>query len=129
MFSDFVIMLDGWGIHVPAETIREHFDLGMVFKVAANALGSLGSVASNSFMIILTVIFMLFEGASLPGKLAVAFGQHSAHMNHIQRFLDNVKQYMTIKTIISLATGVMIYVWLLILELITHCYGGCWRFS
>ncbi len=113
MFMEGVNLLAGWGIDVPAQAIREHFDLSMVFKVAANALGSLGTVLSNSFMIILTVIFMLFEGASLPGKLAVAFGEHSLHMRHVQRFLDNVKQYMTIKTIISLATGVLIYVWLL----------------
>ena len=108
-------LLAGWGVDIPREKLMQHFDPSTVFKLAANALGNLGSVLSNSFLIILTVIFMLFEGASLPAKLQVAFGEQSQHTRHIQRFLDTVKQYMTIKTVISLATGGIIYIWLLIL--------------
>jgi len=107
--------LNAWGIEIPREKLMHHFDSSTVFKVAVNALSNLGGVLSNSFMIILTVIFMLFEGASLPAKLHHAFGEDSAHMRHIQRFLDNVKQYMTIKTVISLVTGAVIYIWLRIL--------------
>lgn len=111
--------LFGWlsalGMDLPRDKLLQHFDPSMIFKVAVNALGNLGGALSNSFMIILTVIFMLFEGASLPAKLEAAFGESNAHMRHIQRFLDNVKQYMTIKTLISLATGAVIYIWLRIL--------------
>ncbi len=103
------------GIEVPRERIMQHFDPSTIFKLAANALGNLGTVLSNSFLIILTIIFMLFEGASLPAKLQAAFGENSAHMRHVHRFLDTVKQYMTIKTVISLITGGVIYLWLLVL--------------
>jgi len=107
-----VTMLNSWGVDIPREKLMAHFDPSTIFKLAVSTLGNLGSVLSNSFLIILTVIFMLFEGASLPAKLQQAFGEDSAHMDHIQRFLDNVKQYMTIKVLISLATGVVIYIWL-----------------
>lgn len=109
-------ILAGWGIDVPREKLLQHFDPGMIFKIAANALGSLGGVLSNSFLIILTVIFMLFEGASLPAKLRLAFGESSNHMQHIQHFLDTVKKYTTIKAVISFLTGLAIYVWLWILD-------------
>lgn len=112
-FNNLVAMLANFGIEVPADVIKKYFDLGMVLKMSANALGSLGGVLSNSFMIILTVIFMLFEGSSLPGKLQRAFGEDGDHMAHITRFLENVKRYMTLKTAISLLTGVVIYLWLL----------------
>ncbi len=112
--SGLFTTLAGWGVDIPREKLMQHFDPSTVFKVAANALGNLGTVLSNSFLIILTVIFMLFEGASLPAKLQVAFGEQSQHMQHIRRFLDTVKRYMTIKTIISLATGGVIYLWLLV---------------
>jgi predicted PurR-regulated permease PerM len=108
-------LVESWGINVPKEKLMQHFDPSTVFSLAVNTLGNLGGVLSNSFLIILTVIFMLFEGASLPAKLNHAFGDSSAHMSHIHRFLENVKQYMTIKVLISMATGAVIYIWLLIL--------------
>ncbi|TNC80948.1 MAG: hypothetical protein C9356_11400 [Oleiphilus sp.] len=113
--GDTFNLLASWGFDIPREQLKSNFDPSAIFKLAVNALGNLGTVLSNSFLIILTVIFMLFEGASLPAKLQHAFGEDSRHMEHIERFLETVKQYMTIKTIISLATGLMIYIWLLIL--------------
>ena len=113
IFHDFVETLKGWGVDVPEDVLKQHFDPGVILKMAASTLGGLGGVLSNSFMIILTVIFMLFEGSSLPHKLKYAFGEDSIHMAHISQFLDNVKQYMTIKTVISLMTGSLIYIWLL----------------
>ncbi len=114
LFSGFVTYLSGWGVDLPDAAIREHFNPALILKLAANALGGLGSVLSNSFMIILTVIFMLFEGASLPAKLEMAFGKDSPHLPHFKHFVDTVKKYMTIKTTISLLTGGMIYLWLLV---------------
>ena len=113
IFHDFIAALNGWGVDVPADVLKQHFDPGVILKVASTTLGGLGGVLSNSFMIILTVIFMLFEGSSLPHKLKYAFGEDSSHMAHISQFLDNVKRYMTIKTVISLMTGTLIYFWLL----------------
>lgn len=108
-------LLAGWGVNIPQDRLSQYFDPSAIFKLAVAALGNLGGVLSNSFLIVLTVIFMLFEGVSIPAKLRKAFGENSALMSHIQRFLDTVKQYMTIKTVISLITGVIIYLWLLAL--------------
>lgn len=113
--GDAFNLLASWGLEIPQDKLKNYFDPSAIFKLAVAALGNLGTVLSNSFLIILTVIFMLFEGASLPAKLHQAFGENSNHMAHIERFLNTVKQYMTIKTAISLATGAMIYLWLLIL--------------
>ena len=113
--GEFFTLLNHWGVDIPRENLLRHFDPSTVFKLAISTLGNLGGVLSNSFLIILTVIFMLFEGVSLPAKLRLAFGTDNDLMLHIQRFLDNVKQYMVIKALISLATGLGIYIWLKIL--------------
>jgi len=113
--GDVFSLFAKWGLDIPQDSLKANFDPSAIFKLAVSALGNLGAVLSNSFLIILTVIFMLFEGTSLPAKLHRAFGADSRHMEHIERFLNTVKQYMTIKTVISLATGLMIYLWLLIL--------------
>ena len=104
--------LNSWGLDIPRDKLMQHFDPSTLFKLAVDTLGNLGGVLSNSFLIILTVIFMLFEGVSLPAKLQKAFGDKSDHMTHVRKFLDNVKHYMTIKVLVSLATGLLIYVWL-----------------
>ena len=115
MLSHIITSLGSWGVEIPQQRLMDTFDPSSIFKTAISALGSLGAVLSNSFLIILTVIFMLFESLSLPHKLHKAFGEESAQMRHIQRFLDTVKTYMTIKAVISLATGAMIYLGLLII--------------
>lgn len=115
LLGSVVTQLNAWGVDIPRDKLMQHFDPSTMFKLAVDTLGNLGSVLSNSFLIILTVIFMLFEGASLPAKLERAFGEGSDHMRHIHRFLENVKQYMTIKVLISLATGLLIYIWLWII--------------
>ena len=101
LLGSVVTQLNAWGVDIPRDKLMQHFDPSTMFKLAVDTLGNLGSVLSNSFLIILTVIFMLFEGASLPAKLERAFGEGSDHMRHIHRFLENVKQYMTIKVLIS----------------------------
>ena len=115
LLGSIVSQLNALGLDIPREKLMQHFDPSTLFKLAIDTLGGLGSVLSNSFLIILTVIFMLFEGVSLPAKLQRAFGESSDHMRHIERFLENVKQYMSIKVLISLATGLLIYIWLWIL--------------
>jgi predicted PurR-regulated permease PerM len=112
LLGGVVSQLNAWGLEIPREKLMQHFDPSTLFKLAVDTLGNLGSVLSNSFLIILTVIFMLFEGVSLPAKLQKAFGEGSDHMRHIERFLENVKQYMTIKVLVSLVTGLLIYIWL-----------------
>lgn len=113
--SQGINLLASWGVDIPKQKLLETFDPSSIFKTAMSALGSLGTVLSNSFLIILTVIFMLFESISLPAKLHKAFGANSSQMRHIERFIDTVKKYMTIKALVSLATGALIYFGLLII--------------
>lgn len=113
--NDVFSLASGWGIDIPIDRLKENFNPAVIFQVAVGALGNIGTVLSNSFLIILTVIFMLFEGASMSGKLRHAFGDDSQHMAHIRRFSNTVKQYMTIKTAVSFVTATVICIWLMIL--------------
>ena len=106
--------LGQWGLSVPPNIVHRYLDPSVSFRMAANVLGGLGSVLSNLFLIFVTVLFMLIEGASFPRKLSFAFG-HDQHVRGMDRFVDNVKRYMMIKTLLSLATGVAVYIWLRII--------------
>lgn len=86
-----------------------------VMKLTAGMLAGLGSALSNIVLILLTVTFILFEASSFPVKLRAVFGDPQKAFPQFTRFVDDIKRYMVIKTLISLATGVLIGIWLSIL--------------
>jgi predicted PurR-regulated permease PerM len=69
---------------------------------------------TNGILILLTMIFILVEMASFPVKLRAALGESSATFAYgtFARFAEDVRKYIGIKTLISLATGALVAVWL-----------------
>ena len=86
-----------------------------VMKLTAGMLAGFGSALSNIVLILLTVTFILFEASSFPIKLRSVLGDPKEAFPQFTRFVDDIKRYMVIKTLISLATGVLIGIWLYIL--------------
>ncbi len=107
--------LDSKGIISRTPALTEIFDPGAAMKLAASVLNGLGNVLTNGFLIMMTVIFILLEAASFPHKLQAIMGAPDASLARWERFLNDVKQYMAIKTWISLATGVIISIWAAVL--------------
>lgn len=64
---------------------------------------------TNIFLLLMTVVFMLFEVQLLPYKLQQALDKPSEGIANIRRALDGVTRYLVIKTAISLATGVIVW--------------------
>jgi AI-2 transport protein TqsA len=99
----------------------ESFDVNQLFKnfspnsaleLAGSTIARLGGVLSNSFLIILTVIFILAEAASFPNKLNHVLKNPQQNLPHFTRFAANVNRYIAIKTSVSLVTGVVVTVFL-----------------
>lgn len=86
-----------------------------VMKLTAGMLSGLGTALSNIVLILLTVTFILFEASSFPIKLRAVFGGTHKDFPPFTRFVDDVKRYIAIKTLMSLATGILIWIWLSIL--------------
>jgi AI-2 transport protein TqsA len=107
--------LAGVGIDVRSLALTEIFNPGAAMKLAASVLNSLGNVLTNGFLILMTVIFILLEATSFPAKLQAIKGTPDASLSRWEHFLNDVKQYMAIKTWVSLATGVLIAAWTAIL--------------
>ncbi|RMF16848.1 MAG: AI-2E family transporter [Gammaproteobacteria bacterium] len=102
--------LQARGLPVSASVLTSYFNPGAVLKSVVNMLGGLGALLSNAFLIVLTVIFMLVEAASFPDKLHRAF-EGRLDFGPLDGFIDRVKQYMSIKTLVSLATGLLVLIW------------------
>jgi predicted PurR-regulated permease PerM len=107
--------LQRFNIYIDKELVQSFVDPGVVMSIATNFLSGLGGVLSNVFLILLTVIFMLFEAESMPKRIHIALRDPGMKMQHIDRFLQSVNDYLAIKTLVSLATGVCIGIWLWLL--------------
>lgn len=105
----------GLGIDIPRERFLEAFNPGIAMKLAGRMLSGLGGVLTNAFLILLTVVFILLEASSFPRKLRASLRDPLSSMEGIGRFLVTVQKYMAIKTWISLATGLIITLWLYVL--------------
>jgi AI-2 transport protein TqsA len=69
----------------------------------------------TGLLILLTVVFMLLEASGLPAKLQVAFDLTEEGEARLGRILRAVNRYMVIKSLASLATALIILIWLWIL--------------
>ena len=107
--------LAGMGIEVSKEAADKLLDPAKAMKMAAQGLSSLGSMLTNAFLILLTVIFILLEASSFPSKLHLVLDDPEASFSHLERFTENIKRYMAIKTVTSLLTGLAIAVSLWVL--------------
>lgn len=107
-FQLLLAMMSKYGVEPPADLVREHVDLGKAMDLVGKLFTGLGNMLTNAFMILLTVIFILAETSSFPQKMQAAFGGAALHMDGFRRFINNVKQYIVIKTIMSAATGICI---------------------
>jgi len=107
-----------FNIHISSDVLIEYLDPSAAMGFAASLLSGLGGVMANLLLIIITVIFMLFEAPSLPRKIHHALDDPDMKMNQIDRFLSSVNNYLAIKTLVSIATGVCVslMLWLFGLE-------------
>ncbi|GLP94819.1 AI-2E family transporter [Paraferrimonas sedimenticola] len=90
------------------EQILAYFDPGKAMSLATNMLSGVGGVMTNLFLIILTVVFMLFEAPSLGKKVHLAMDDPTMRIKQIDEVLESINRYMVIKTLISLATGAVV---------------------
>ncbi|MFT4994105.1 MAG: AI-2 transport protein TqsA [Paraglaciecola sp.] len=114
-FAWLISQLDTFNISIDKQQLLSYLDPGVAMSMATNLLSSLGGVLTNFLLILLIVVFMLFEAESLPKKIHIALDDPGMKIQQIDKFLLSVKNYLAIKTLVSLGTGLIIGVWLYVL--------------
>ena len=110
-----ITWLQGIGVEVSKDALFDYFDPGKAMQLAGATLTGLGNVLSNFFLILLTVIFILFEASGFRAKLQTILEDPDTSLPHFSRFSDTLKRYMVIKTWVSIGTGLVIGIWLAVL--------------
>ncbi len=104
--------LNDRGISISSEFVSHYLDPSKAMKLIATILSSMGGILTNGFLILITVIFLLLEASTLPGKWRAAFAHPETSMAQVRSIADNINHYMGIKTLTSLATGIVVALWL-----------------
>lgn len=113
--SGLIALLQGKGIVVQEKFFLDYVNPETIMKLTADLLTGLSSVLSDLVLILLTVAFILLEVSSFPLKLRAVLGDPKQKFPQFTKFANDMKRYMVIKTLISLATGILIAFWLYIL--------------
>ena len=111
-FSWLISQLENYNIQLSKELLTEYIDPAAALGLATNMLSGFGNVMANMFLIIITVIFMLFEAPLLPNKLHHALDDPEMRLKQVDQFLNSVNNYLAIKTLVSIATGIIVSVML-----------------
>ncbi|MDZ7625932.1 MAG: AI-2E family transporter [Ignavibacteriaceae bacterium] len=110
-----ILLLKSKGIVVQENFFLDYVNPETIMKLTADLLTGLSSVLSDLVLILLTVTFILLEVSSFPLKLRAVLGDPKQKFPQFTHFSNDMKRYMVIKTLISLATGILIAFWLYIL--------------
>ena len=105
-------VLQGWGIELDISSIREEFDPKVLVGILGKTATQLGSALGTLMLVLLTVAFILLEAARFPAKLHAALGEADQGLAAFDRFSTGVKDYLAIKSMLSLGTGVAVFIWL-----------------
>lgn len=110
----------------------ELIDPGAVLGMAQDTLGQIMGVVSNGFLVVLIMIFVLGEATTFPKKLQFIMGRRGdsdADPGRFQKITREVVQYLAIKTLVSLGTGLIVGVGVAILGLDFPVLWGLMAFA
>lgn len=88
-----------------------------VMPLIAEALKNFGGLLSNTFFVLITFVFMLFEAGAISVKVRAMVADRPAALGEFSKLIQAINRFIGVKTLTSLVTGVLIGVWLYLIGL------------
>ncbi|MCU0538878.1 MAG: AI-2E family transporter [Desulfobacterales bacterium] len=111
------LWLEQAGVEMARDAVRDIVDPNIAVDLVRSAIANMRSTFGTGLLVLLSVVFMLFEAPGLQAKLRKAFHLTEAAENRLQRVFSAINHYMVIKSLASLATALCIGVWLWMLAI------------
>jgi len=103
------------GIPLDTDIWQRSVNPSVVMQLVGNMLSSFGNVMTNTFLILLTVIFIFAEEVGFREKLLYARGAESS-LFALENFVRSVNRYLVLKTLLSVLTGILVVCLLWVLD-------------
>lgn len=97
------------GIELPEKEITSIINPKQIMQLTSGIVQSISAMFANGFVILLSVIFMLLESEHFTSKIAYATTNNDVIKN-IEEIINKIKRYMVLKALISLFTGFVIWI-------------------
>lgn len=107
----WIASLQAQGIPAGDYISTEIISPSAVVDLITGTLGRVASLLSSLFLVILIMVFMLAEATQFPAKLRAIMGQADGDLSRFGKIIREVQEYLVIKTLVSLATGITIGLW------------------
>lgn len=127
-FLDLQQMVPFLNLHMSPERMLQRMDSERVMTFATTMMTQLSNAMASILLLVMTVVFMLFEVRHVPYKLRFALRNPQIHIAGLHRALKGVSHYLALKTLLSLWTGVIVWLGLVLLDVQFALMWGYWRF-
>jgi AI-2 transport protein TqsA len=106
--AHLVDWLASQGLDLDPQALTTYFDPAKVMALAGRLMSGLGNVLTQAFLILITVVFMLFEANTFQNKLKTYTERPERSLARVEAITSSIKRYMVIKTSTSLLTGALV---------------------
>ena len=86
-------------------------DPGAVVDIARGTIGRIAQFLSTTFLVFLIMAFMLSEATVFPKKFRYISGARAGDEDRFTKIATEIQSYLGIKTVVSLATGLVLGIW------------------
>ena len=136
-----VMLLDQmvYVLPVPSEEVEsfiqnfhweEHFQPGVVAQIIAKSFGKFGGFIGNLFLVLLYMVYLLFERESFFKRVQSSFEAEKAQqITHVVKQINQqIANYLEVKTLLSLMTGITVTVVLWLFDIDFAIFWGILTF-
>ncbi|HCN97505.1 AI-2E family transporter [Leclercia sp. TB492] len=102
-------------LHISPERMLKRMDSEKVMTFATALMTQLSGAMASVLLLVMTVVFMLFEVRHVPYKMRFALNNPQIHIAGLHRALKGVSHYLALKTLLSLWTGAIVWLGLTLL--------------
>jgi len=96
-------------MHMSPERMLQRMDSERLMTWATTLMTGLSGAMASVLLLVMTVVFMLFEVRHVPYKLRFALNNPQIHIAGLHRALKGVSHYLALKTLLSLWTGIIVW--------------------
>lgn len=93
------------GLQLESSQLTEILQPERFLDLSMNFLGGLVGAASNTALVLLTMMFVLLEATTFPKKIRIAIADPGDDLGQWKSMLIVIQRYLAIKTVVSLVTG------------------------
>ena len=120
--------LEEQGIDAPKEFVAENLDPYFAMRYAGRIARALSGMLGQALLIFIVVAFILVEASGLHRKIHSIPAVSEKGIEALEKSFEGVRRYVTLKSAMSLLTGVLVIVWLWILEIDNALFMGLLAF-